>query len=102
MLSTMGLAGFADRASRELATTGQTVRARRTIPATTALTAQEELIAALAGGGLSNPEISTQLYISPRTVEWHLRKIFAKLGITSRRELRSRPTPAAAEPSLVS
>ncbi len=87
MLTSMGLDAFADRARRELLATGETVR-KRTAPETDELTAQEFQIARLAREGLSNPEIGTRLYISPRTVEWHLRKIFAKLGITSRRQLR--------------
>jgi DNA-binding CsgD family transcriptional regulator len=88
MLDAMGIAGFAERARRELAATGEAVR-RRTIETTGELTAQEAQIAWLASTGHSNPEISTQLFISPRTVEWHLRKVFAKLGITSRKELRA-------------
>jgi DNA-binding CsgD family transcriptional regulator len=86
-LSTIGIEAFAERARRELLATGETVR-RRTVETTTDLTAQEAQIARLAGTGLSNPEIATRLFLSPRTVEWHLRKVFAKLGISSRRELR--------------
>jgi DNA-binding CsgD family transcriptional regulator len=87
MLRVMGVGGFAERARRELLATGENVRKRRA-ETTGDLTAQEAQIARLAGDGLSNQEISTQLFLSPRTVEWHLRKVFAKLGITSRRQLR--------------
>lgn len=87
MLGTMGLDAFADRAWRELVATGETVRKRKA-DASHDLTAQEAQIALLASDGLSNPEISIQLFISARTVEWHLRKVFTKLGITSRRQLR--------------
>ncbi|HEY2522204.1 MAG TPA: AAA family ATPase [Streptosporangiaceae bacterium] len=86
MLDSMGLAAFAERARRELAATGETVRAR-TADAVTTLTAQEAYIARLARDGHTNPEISAQLFLSVRTVEWHLRKIFIKLDIASRREL---------------
>ena len=82
----MGAAAFADRARRELLATGETVRARA--PDTRdQLTAQESQIAQLARGGLSNPEIGARLFISPRTVQYHLRKVFAKLDITSRNQL---------------
>jgi DNA-binding CsgD family transcriptional regulator/tetratricopeptide (TPR) repeat protein len=87
MLAEMGIEGFAERARRELLATGETVR-KRTVDTLGDLTAQEAHIARLAGGGLTNPEISTKLFLSPRTVEWHLRKVFAKLGISSRRQLR--------------
>ena len=86
MLAGMGFDGFAERARRELLATGETVRKRSTVTAGE-LTAQEAQIARLAREGRTNPEISTQLFISPRTVEWHMRKVFAKLGISSRREL---------------
>jgi DNA-binding CsgD family transcriptional regulator len=86
-LSAMGLEAFADRARRELLATGETARKRTAAP-TGELTAQEFQIAQLAGEGYSNPEIGTRLFLSPRTVEWHLRKIFTKLGISSRRQLR--------------
>ena len=66
--------------------TGETVR-RRTVETRDDLTAQERQIAQLARDGLSNPEIGARLFLSPRTVEWHLRKVFTKLGIHSRREL---------------
>jgi DNA-binding CsgD family transcriptional regulator len=88
MLDEMGMEGFADRARRELVATGETAR-KRTVETVNELTAQEAQIARLARSGRSNPEISTQLFISPRTVEWHLRKVFIKLGINSRRELRA-------------
>ena len=87
MLTVMGVEGFAERARRELLATGENVRKRR-VETTGDLTAQEAQIARLARDGLSNPEISTQLFLSPRTVEWHLRKVFAKLDISSRKQLR--------------
>ncbi|HWM02280.1 MAG TPA: LuxR C-terminal-related transcriptional regulator, partial [Actinophytocola sp.] len=87
MLNTAGAAGFAERARHELAATGETVR-KRVIQTVDELTAQEAQIARLAGSGHTNPEISTQLFISRRTVEWHLRKVFTKLGISSRHEIR--------------
>ena len=86
-LSRMGVDAFAERARRELLATGETVR-KRTVDTFRELTAQESHIARLAGQGLTNPEIGAELYISRRTVEWHLRKIFTKLGVSSRRELR--------------
>jgi ATP/maltotriose-dependent transcriptional regulator MalT len=86
MLSTTGIDAFADRARRELMATGETVR-KRTEETRDELTAQEQQIAALARDGLSNPEIGTRLFISPRTVKYHLRKVFIKLDISSRNEL---------------
>jgi len=88
MLAAMGLDGFAQRARRELLATGATAR-KRTVTTRDELTAQEDHIARLAGEGLSNPEIGAQLFLSPRTVEWHLRKVFTKLGISSRVQLRA-------------
>ena len=88
MLAAMGVDGFAERARRELLATGETVRKRAADEAVAELTAQEAQIARLAREGLSNPEISTRLFISPRTVEWHLGNVFVKLGISSRRQLR--------------
>jgi DNA-binding CsgD family transcriptional regulator len=82
----MGANHFADRARRELQATGEKVR-RRTGPGSTDLTPQEEQIARLARQRHTNPEIGAELFLSARTVEWHLRKIFAKLEIKSRREL---------------
>jgi DNA-binding CsgD family transcriptional regulator len=82
----MGAAGFAERARRELLATGETVR-KRTDDTRGDLTPQEAQIARLASERLSNPEIGAQLYLSPRTVEYHLRKVFQKLGVSSRREL---------------
>jgi DNA-binding CsgD family transcriptional regulator len=87
MLTAMGAEGFAERARRELLATGETVR-KRTSETGDQLTPQEAQIARLARDGRTNPEISTQLFLSPRTVEWHLRKVFTKLGISSRRQLR--------------
>ena len=86
MFLAIGMDAFADRTRHELVATGERVRARS--PETRdALTAQEEQIARLARDGLSNPEIAAQLFLSPRTIEWHLRHVFTKLGISSRREL---------------
>ncbi len=89
MLDAMGAGGFADRARRELLATGETVHKRtpRAGQAIHALTSQEAQVARLAGEGLSNRQISTRLFISPRTVEYHLGKVFAKLGISSRGQL---------------
>jgi DNA-binding CsgD family transcriptional regulator len=86
MLETMGIAAFADRARRELATTGETAR-KRTVETTLQLTAQEAQVARLARSGLSNPEIGARLFISPRTVKYHLSKVFSKLDIVSRTQL---------------
>ncbi len=86
MLGTIGMEAFAERARVELLATGERVR-KRTVETRDELTAQEAQIARLARDGLSNPEIGTRLFISPRTVEWHLRNVFTKLGIGSRREL---------------
>ena len=86
----MGARGFAERARRELLATGETVR-KRTIETRDELTPQEAQIARLAAERLTNPEIAAQLYLSHRTVEYHLRKVFSKLGISSRRELARRP-----------
>jgi DNA-binding CsgD family transcriptional regulator len=86
MLGEMGARTFADRAARELRATGGTVR-KRSVERSDRLTAQEEQIARLARGGLSNAEIGGRLFISPRTVEYHLHKVYAKLAITSRSQL---------------
>ncbi|GAA2209561.1 LuxR family transcriptional regulator [Nonomuraea monospora] len=93
-LSGMGAEAFAERARRELQATGETVR-RRGAEERAALTAQEAQIARLAGDGLTNPEIGAQLFISPHTVEWHLRKVFAKLGIVSRKQITAKLLRAA-------
>ena len=87
MLNGMGVSAFAERARRELLATGETVR-RRNVKTLTELTAQEAHIAELAVAGQTNPEIGAQLFLSARTVEWHLRNVFAKLGVASRRDLR--------------
>jgi DNA-binding CsgD family transcriptional regulator len=86
MLVTIGMEGFAERARNELLATGEKVR-KRTVETRDDLTAQERQIARLARDGLSNPEIGARLFLSPRTVEWHLRNVFIKLHIRSRREL---------------
>ena len=87
MLAATGIEGFAERARRELLSTGETMR-KYTTETARDLTAQEAQIARLAGDGHTNPEIGVQLFISSRTVEWHLRKVFGKLGVSSRKELR--------------
>jgi ATP/maltotriose-dependent transcriptional regulator MalT len=84
----IGMEAFAERARGELLATGETVR-KRADETRDELTPQEQQIARLARDGLSNPEIGAQLFLSPRTVEWHLRKVYPKLGISSRRHLRS-------------
>jgi ATP/maltotriose-dependent transcriptional regulator MalT len=83
MFSSMGAAAFADRTARELLATGEKLH-RRTAETRDRLTAQEAQIAQLAAEGLSNPEIGAQLFISSRTVEYHLHKVYGKLGITRR------------------
>jgi DNA-binding NarL/FixJ family response regulator len=90
--TSMGADGFAGRARRELQATGAKVR-KRTEDTGAELTPQEEEIAELARHGLTNPEIGAQLFIGARTVEWHLRKVFTKLGISSRRELEQALRP---------
>jgi DNA-binding CsgD family transcriptional regulator len=84
----IGAQPFAERARRELLATGETVR-KRTVETLDELTPQEVQVARLAARGQTNPEIGAQLFLSPRTVEWHLSKVFSKLGIGSRRELGS-------------
>ncbi|TCC24596.1 ATP-binding protein [Kribbella speibonae] len=90
LFSAAGAGAFAQRAARELAATGEVVDERRTADSSgrDSLTAQEAHIAELAGAGLTNAEIGAQMFLSQHTVEWHLRKVFAKLGITSRKQLR--------------
>jgi DNA-binding CsgD family transcriptional regulator len=84
----IGMEAFAERARGELLATGEKVR-KRTAETRDELTPQERQIARLACEGLSNPEIGARLFLSPRTVEWHLRNVFTKLEIRSRRELSS-------------
>jgi DNA-binding CsgD family transcriptional regulator len=86
MFSAMGAEAFAERARRELQATGETAR-KRTVETRSELTAQEGQVARLARDGLSNPDIGTRLFISPRTVEYHLHKVYAKLDIGSRVQL---------------
>ena len=86
MLDAIGMKAFAERARRELIATGEKVP-KRTVEAHDRLTPQEEQIARLARDGRTNMEIGTQLFLSARTVEWHLHKIFTKLGIGSRQQL---------------
>jgi RNA polymerase sigma factor (sigma-70 family) len=86
MLTAIGVEAFAQRAERELRATGETAR-KRMVETIDQLTPQERQIAQLARDGLTNPEIGGQLFISPRTVQYHLHKVFAKLDITSRNQL---------------
>jgi DNA-binding CsgD family transcriptional regulator len=97
MLAAMGMEAFAERARRELLATGEKAR-KRTVETRDDLTAQERQIAELAGDRLSNPEIGARLFLSPRTVEWHLRKVFGKLGIHSRHELAAALAGSEPEP----
>jgi DNA-binding CsgD family transcriptional regulator/tetratricopeptide (TPR) repeat protein len=87
LFTTMGIEAFAERARRELLATGDTVR-KRTVETASELTAQETYIARLAADGRTNVQIGAQLFLSTRTVEWHLGKVYTKLGVGSRRELR--------------
>ena len=96
MLTEMGIEGFAERARHELIATGETVR-KRNVETDARLTAQEALIARLARDGRTNPEIGAQLFLSARTVQYHLRKVFTKLGIESRRELHAALAPSPGE-----
>ncbi|NUP47857.1 MAG: AAA family ATPase [Catenulispora sp.] len=100
ILSEIGYAAFAERARRELRAAGERVRSQP-VKSVSTLTEQEAVIARLACEGRTNPEIGAQLFLSARTVEWHLRKIYSKLGITTRRELgaalRHTPPPATAD-----
>jgi DNA-binding NarL/FixJ family response regulator len=94
----MGAHGFAERARRELLATGETAR-KRTVDTRDDLTPQEAQIAQLAAERLTNPEIAAQLYLSHRTIEYHLRKVYSKLGVSSRRELAA--ALSAPRPELV-
>ena len=92
LLDAIGAQAFAERARRELLATGEKVR-KREVDTFSQLTPQEEHIVRLARDGRTNPEIAAELFISTRTVEWHLRKVFAKLGIASRRDLHNAVPP---------
>ncbi|SNY24889.1 helix-turn-helix transcriptional regulator [Paractinoplanes atraurantiacus] len=99
MFVTIGMEGFAERARRELIAAGDAVRKPAAAAAAdVALTAQERQIARLVADGFTNPEVAARLFLSPRTVEWHLRKVFGKLGVTSRRQLRE-AVSSASDPS---
>jgi len=95
--TSIGMEAFAERAHRELVATGETAR-KRTVETRDDLTPQERQIAQLARDGLSNPEIGARLFLSRRTVEWHLRKVFGKLGIRSRHELANALAHSDSEP----
>ena len=99
MLAAMGIGAFAERARRELQATGETAR-KRDVETAVELTAQEAQVARLAREGLSNPQIGARLFISTRTVQYHLGKVFTKLGITSRAQLdHALPADPAAAPT---
>jgi DNA-binding CsgD family transcriptional regulator len=99
MFSRIGAEAFAERARSELLATGETVR-RLTTETRDALTHQERQIARLAADGNTNPEIGAQLFISPRTVEYHLRKVFRKLDVSTRKELRDALADSSAQVAL--
>ena len=88
MLTTIGMNAFAERARTELLATGEKVRGH-SVEAQDQLTPQEGQVAQLASEGLTNLEIAARLFLSARTVEWHLSKVFTKLGVRSRRELNA-------------
>lgn len=92
LFASMGAEAFAQRAARELGATGARAR-RRAVDASDELTPQELRVARLAGTGATSKEIGAQLFLSPRTIDAHLRSVFSKLGITSRRQLRGRQLP---------
>jgi ATP/maltotriose-dependent transcriptional regulator MalT len=92
LFTAIGADAFAERARRELLATGEKVR-KREVDTRGQLTPREEHIVRLARDGRTNPEIGAELFISARTVEWHLRKVFTKLGITSRRDLQNALPP---------
>jgi DNA-binding CsgD family transcriptional regulator len=94
LFAAIGADAFGERARSELLATGEKVR-KRDVDTYNRLTPQEEHVARLACGGRTNPEIAAELFISTRTVEWHLRKVFAKLGIASRRDLQNAMPPRA-------
>jgi DNA-binding CsgD family transcriptional regulator len=87
MLEAMGMEAFAERARRELRATGETARKRSVATGDTQLTAQEAQVARMARDGLTNAEIGARLFISPRTAQYHLRKVFTRFGIESRGQL---------------
>jgi DNA-binding CsgD family transcriptional regulator len=100
MFLAMGMEAFAERARTELLATGEKAR-KRTVETRDDLTAQERQIAELARDGLANPEMGARLFLSPRTVEWHLHKVFGKLGIRSRHELASALARSESEPQQI-